>query len=77
MLEVHVTHLEKLMTNKTLDDSDKAVIYYSIHYDILIQANRNIVLEHSMNLNNIASYGHSGIQETPTQSKMSMKRFSN
>ncbi|XP_063398095.1 uncharacterized protein LOC134683022 [Mytilus trossulus] len=64
LLEIRVSHLEKLRKNQKLDDEDKAVIYYSIPYDIFNQIDRNTVMEYFMKLNNVKTYGYSELEVT-------------
>ncbi|CAC5418048.1 unnamed protein product [Mytilus coruscus] len=66
LLEIRVSHLEKLRKKQKLDDDDKALIYYSIPYDIFNQTDRNIVMEYFIKLNNVKSYGYSELEKTPS-----------
>ncbi|XP_071128553.1 uncharacterized protein [Mytilus edulis] len=64
LLEIRVSHLEKLRKNQKLNDEDRALLYYSIPYDIFNQTDRNIVMEYFTKLNNVKSYGFNDLEKT-------------
>lgn len=53
LLEMSGTHFVKLYNNKTLDkDKDRATIHYCRPLDILVEEDRNILIENFMRFNN-------------------------
>ncbi|XP_071129962.1 uncharacterized protein [Mytilus edulis] len=53
MLEMSESHHEKLDKNIQLNGSDKATVYYAKPLDILVQSDRDIIIENLVKLHNI------------------------
>lgn len=53
MLEMSESHHEKLDKNIQLNGSDRATVYYAKPLDILVQSDRNIIIENLVKLHNI------------------------
>lgn len=53
MLEMSESHHEKLDKNIQLNESDRATVYYAKPLDILVQSDRNIIIENLVKLHNI------------------------
>ncbi|VDI64741.1 Hypothetical predicted protein [Mytilus galloprovincialis] len=53
LLEMSKSHYEKLCKNVELDETDRAIIYYSRPLDILHLESRNTLIENFVRLNNI------------------------